>query len=328
MRRSGVRIPSAPPEAGSVSVAHCARRQREGQGFESPSAPPKDVSPRAVPATGRRRSGRWGRPARPVPGRRVRCGRAAAPGPGRRACAADPAPVPAEAEAVDPGHTLAPGTVSRKWSTAGRPRRAARQAVGPAPGSAAAAPGSQRCGTRSRSMRRPPSPSAVPVELSRPDQALGLADAGAVVDPALVLDDDLEPAASARQHDRPVVLFPVEDADGSPSRNTRARSRTSSTVEDARPVEVEARSRKRASRACPRSSSVGRTCSLQAPQGAGSASSRTGSPSATGCPAPVPAAPGHVGRHRRVPGDDLAERVVLRGRVAGLVERRVVVVAR
>jgi hypothetical protein len=34
---------------------------------------------------------------------------------------------------------------------------------------------------------------------------------GTAVDPALVLDDDLEPATSARQHDRPVLPFTVEN---------------------------------------------------------------------------------------------------------------------
>ena len=78
--------------------------------------------------------------------------------------------------------------------------------------------------------------SGTPSSRRRPDQALVLTDAGAVVDPALVLDHQLQPAAPARQRDRPLVVLPLEDADGSAVEEHRGPVTDLAEREDARAV--------------------------------------------------------------------------------------------
>ena len=110
-------------------------------------------------------------------------------------------PVAAQAEAVDPGDALAPGIGARgSGRRVRRPRRSFARRSGRRPRAAPAGPdGPQRSGRRRGPRRRLPAGERCRRRAGPPEQALGFADARAVVDPALVLDDELEAAPAVRQ---------------------------------------------------------------------------------------------------------------------------------
>ena len=170
-----------------------------------------------------------------------------------------------------------------------------------------------------------------PLTRHRADEPLRLPDAGPVVDPPLVLDEQLDRAPRPGwQRQCTVVVVAGEHADGLAGRGRPAPGRgPPPTDSTAGPVTSTAAWYSVNPWTWPSSSALtGSSHECHAPSRVSTVHSGDAWENGDGERwARARRRAGRAARHRRVPGDDVTERPVLGGRVSGLVERRVVVIA-